>query len=196
MHSSFVKQGMADLMHSSSVKQGIADPMHSSSIKQGMTDPDQCNGSYLAPLSDAARVATSRQTLAALNSNCITSMSRSCAAAATKPTHDDGAQYTMIASKQRVGLYVSVWVKSCLRQSVRNVNVSCIGCGLMGYLGNKVSSSHLLQSDIVVLLRFQIYCSIAYDWQSFFFVFFFSRASNDFGLMIGFWWLFLLFAMF
>jgi hypothetical protein len=140
MHLSSIKQGMDKPMHSSSVKQGMADPMHSSSIKQGRADSDQCNGSYLALLSDAARVATSRQTLAVLNSNCITSMSRSCAAA-TKPTHDDGAKYTVIASKQMVGLYVSVWVKSCLRQSVRNVNVSCIGCGLMGYLGNKVTSS-------------------------------------------------------
>jgi hypothetical protein len=47
-------------------------------------------------------------------------------------------RYAMIASKQMVGLFVSVWVKSDLRRSIRNVKVSCIGCGLMGYLGNKV----------------------------------------------------------
>ncbi|KAH6557290.1 hypothetical protein KP509_1Z123500 [Ceratopteris richardii] len=49
--------------------------------------------------------------------------------------------YTMVVSKQMVGLFISVWVRSELQQNVRNVKVSCIGCGLMGYLGNKGSIS-------------------------------------------------------
>ena len=56
------------------------------------------------------------------------------------------SRYAMIASKQMVGLFVSVWVKSDLRRSVRNVKVSCIGCGLMGYLGNKVKTRHTYKS--------------------------------------------------
>lgn len=51
------------------------------------------------------------------------------------------SRFAMIASKQMVGLYVSVWIRGDLRRSVRNVKVSCIGCGLMGYLGNKGSIS-------------------------------------------------------
>ncbi|MCO5601977.1 hypothetical protein L7F22_056104 [Adiantum nelumboides] len=51
------------------------------------------------------------------------------------------SRYAMVASKQMVGLFVSVWIRNELRQNVRNVKVSCIGCGLMGYLGNKGSIS-------------------------------------------------------
>ncbi|KAL6968289.1 phosphoinositide 5-phosphatase [Sarracenia purpurea var. burkii] len=37
-----------------------------------------------------------------------------------------------------VGIFLTVWVKSDLRDDVRNMKVSCVGRGLMGYLGNKV----------------------------------------------------------
>ena len=73
---------------------------------------------------------------AGLNSNQDQMISRGSSTEMVSRSH-----YTMIASKQMVGLYVSVWVKSCLCQSVRDVKVSCIGCGLMGYLGNKVCST-------------------------------------------------------
>lgn len=32
-----------------------------------------------------------------------------------------------------------VWVRSDIREHVKNLKVSCVGRGLMGYLGNKVS---------------------------------------------------------
>lgn len=48
------------------------------------------------------------------------------------------ARYSRVASKQMVGIFISVWVRSELRRYVHNVKVSCVGCGLMGYLGNKV----------------------------------------------------------
>lgn len=50
----------------------------------------------------------------------------------------DKSKYCLVASKQMVGIFLSVWVKSDLRDSVKNLKVSCVGRGLMGYLGNKV----------------------------------------------------------
>ncbi|KAL8485176.1 hypothetical protein ACS0TY_027467 [Phlomoides rotata] len=51
------------------------------------------------------------------------------------------SRYSLVASKQMVGLFLTVWVRSELTEHVRNVKVSCIGRGLMGYLGNKGSIS-------------------------------------------------------
>lgn len=48
------------------------------------------------------------------------------------------SRYCLVASKQMVGVFLTVWVKSDLREHVRNMKVSCVGRGLMGYLGNKV----------------------------------------------------------
>ncbi|KAI7750258.1 hypothetical protein M8C21_015967 [Ambrosia artemisiifolia] len=53
----------------------------------------------------------------------------------------DNSRYCLVASKQMVGIYLTVWIKSDLRDSVRNMKVSCVGRGLMGYLGNKGSIS-------------------------------------------------------
>ncbi|CAH2062980.1 unnamed protein product [Thlaspi arvense] len=53
----------------------------------------------------------------------------------------DKSKYCLVASKQMVGIFLSVWVKSDLRDSVKNLKVSCVGRGLMGYLGNKGSIS-------------------------------------------------------
>ncbi|KAG9133130.1 hypothetical protein Leryth_026348 [Lithospermum erythrorhizon] len=49
--------------------------------------------------------------------------------------------YCLVASKQKVGLFLTVWIRSDLRDDVRNLKVSCVGRGLMGYLGNKGSIS-------------------------------------------------------
>ncbi|KAK4492521.1 hypothetical protein RD792_003332, partial [Penstemon davidsonii] len=51
------------------------------------------------------------------------------------------SRYCLVASKQMVGIYLTVWIKSDLRDSVHNLKVSCVGRGLMGYLGNKGSIS-------------------------------------------------------
>ncbi|GMH20861.1 hypothetical protein Nepgr_022703 [Nepenthes gracilis] len=51
------------------------------------------------------------------------------------------SNYCLIASKQMVGLFLTVWVRCDLRDVVRNLKVSCVGRGLMGYLGNKGSIS-------------------------------------------------------
>ncbi|XP_044485328.1 type I inositol polyphosphate 5-phosphatase 4-like [Mangifera indica] len=51
------------------------------------------------------------------------------------------SRYCLVASKQMVGIFLTVWVKSDLRDNVCNMKVSCVGRGLMGYLGNKGSIS-------------------------------------------------------
>lgn len=53
------------------------------------------------------------------------------------PSH---SRYCLVASKQMVGVFLTVWVKNDLREHVRNMKVSCVGRGLMGYLGNKVNT--------------------------------------------------------
>ncbi|KAK4425647.1 Type IV inositol polyphosphate 5-phosphatase 7 [Sesamum alatum] len=62
------------------------------------------------------------------------------------PTEDACAmpgrsRYSLVASKQMVGIFLTVWVRSELTEHVRNIKVSCVGRGLMGYLGNKGSIS-------------------------------------------------------
>ncbi|EFJ26342.1 hypothetical protein SELMODRAFT_97137 [Selaginella moellendorffii] len=50
-----------------------------------------------------------------------------------------GTRYLRIASKQMVGIFISVWARAGIQPAIRNIKVSCVGCGLMGYLGNKGS---------------------------------------------------------
>ncbi|KAK6130162.1 hypothetical protein DH2020_036078 [Rehmannia glutinosa] len=54
---------------------------------------------------------------------------------------DGHSRYSLVASKQMVGVFLTVWVRSELTEHVRNIKVSCVGRGLMGYLGNKGSIS-------------------------------------------------------
>ncbi|CAM8888524.1 hypothetical protein QQ045_028144 [Rhodiola kirilowii] len=51
------------------------------------------------------------------------------------------SRYSLVASKQMVGIFLTVWVKGELKDHVHSMKVSCIGRGLMGYLGNKGSIS-------------------------------------------------------
>ncbi|KAL6522664.1 Type IV inositol polyphosphate 5-phosphatase 7 [Orobanche hederae] len=51
------------------------------------------------------------------------------------------SKYSLVASKQMVGIFLTVWVRSELKEHVGNIKVSCVGRGLMGYLGNKGSIS-------------------------------------------------------
>ncbi|KAL3365901.1 hypothetical protein AABB24_010827 [Solanum stoloniferum] len=55
------------------------------------------------------------------------------------------SNYCLAASKQMVGIFLTVWVRSDLREHVRNMKVSCVGRGLMGYLRNKGSISISMQ---------------------------------------------------
>lgn len=48
--------------------------------------------------------------------------------------------YQLIASKQMVGLFLSIWARRDLVRNIGHLRVSCLGRGIMGYLGNKVCS--------------------------------------------------------
>ncbi|EEF28051.1 type I inositol polyphosphate 5-phosphatase, putative [Ricinus communis] len=50
-------------------------------------------------------------------------------------------RYCLAASKQMVGIFLCVWVQSDLYKDISNLKVSCVGRGIMGYLGNKGSIS-------------------------------------------------------
>ena len=47
-------------------------------------------------------------------------------------------RYVRVASKQMVGIHISIWVKRKLRRHIHNLTVSSVGLGIMGCLGNKV----------------------------------------------------------
>ena len=47
--------------------------------------------------------------------------------------------FQCIISKQMVGILISVWARSDLRPFIRHPSVSCVGCGFIGCLGNKVT---------------------------------------------------------
>lgn len=46
--------------------------------------------------------------------------------------------YCLAASKQMVGLFLCIWTRTDLYRHISNLKVSCVGRGIMGYLGNKV----------------------------------------------------------
>jgi hypothetical protein len=58
------------------------------------------------------------------------------------PVRDGGGalarEYRCVVSKQMVGVLLTVWVRADLRRFVRRASVFCVGCGVMGCLGNKV----------------------------------------------------------
>ncbi|XP_010554268.1 PREDICTED: type IV inositol polyphosphate 5-phosphatase 9-like isoform X2 [Tarenaya hassleriana] len=45
--------------------------------------------------------------------------------------------FRCVISKQMVGILISVWVRNDLRPFISHPSVSCVGCGVMGCLGNK-----------------------------------------------------------
>ena len=50
-------------------------------------------------------------------------------------------RYRLAASKQMVGILLCVWVRADLLPYVAGVRASCVGRGVMGYMGNKGSVS-------------------------------------------------------
>jgi hypothetical protein len=45
--------------------------------------------------------------------------------------------FLQLVGKQMVGIYLSIWVRRALLRQIRGVQVTTIGTGIMGYLGNK-----------------------------------------------------------
>ncbi|CAN6195263.1 unnamed protein product [Urochloa humidicola] len=64
-----------------------------------------------------------------------------CATLEKRESSRHRANYVRIVSKQMVGIFVSVWVSRKLRRHVNNLEVSPVGVGLLGYMGNKGSIS-------------------------------------------------------
>ncbi|KAL4576518.1 hypothetical protein LXL04_012613 [Taraxacum kok-saghyz] len=59
-------------------------------------------------------------------------------------TNSDAKQnpgFCLVASKQMVGIFLCVFIRQDLRHHVSNLKISCVGRGIMGYLGNKGSVS-------------------------------------------------------
>lgn len=56
------------------------------------------------------------------------------------PAGPNQLSYYLIASKQMVGIFLSVWVRSELVPHIGHLRLSCVGRGIMGCLGNKVTS--------------------------------------------------------
>lgn len=48
-------------------------------------------------------------------------------------------EFRCIITKQMVGIMTTVWIRDELLQFLHQPSVSCIGCGVMGCLGNKVN---------------------------------------------------------
>lgn len=53
------------------------------------------------------------------------------------PSTTNQMKYSLIASKQMVGIFLTVWVRTELVQYVGHLRISCISRGIMGCLGNK-----------------------------------------------------------
>ncbi|KAG9458791.1 hypothetical protein H6P81_003299 [Aristolochia fimbriata] len=51
------------------------------------------------------------------------------------------SSFVRIVSKQMVGIFLTIWVRRSLRRHIRNLKVSTVGVGIMGYIGNKGSVS-------------------------------------------------------
>ncbi|XP_061957325.1 type IV inositol polyphosphate 5-phosphatase 9-like [Populus nigra] len=49
--------------------------------------------------------------------------------------------FDCIISKQMVGIFITIWVRGDLLPYIQHPSVSCVGCGIMGCLGNKGSVS-------------------------------------------------------
>lgn len=54
------------------------------------------------------------------------------------PPSPSPMSYRLIASKQMVGIFLSVWARNDLVPHIGHLRVSTVGRGIMGYLGNKV----------------------------------------------------------
>ncbi|KAK3011243.1 hypothetical protein RJ639_010698 [Escallonia herrerae] len=53
------------------------------------------------------------------------------------PSSPERYSYRLIASKQMVGIFLSIWARKELVQHIGHVRFSCVGRGLMNCLGNK-----------------------------------------------------------
>lgn len=55
----------------------------------------------------------------------------------TTTTSSDRRKYSYIVRKQMVGIFITIWAKKELIQHISHLQISCVGRGIMGRLGNK-----------------------------------------------------------
>ncbi|KAL6572253.1 Inositol polyphosphate phosphatase, catalytic domain ues [Orobanche minor] len=67
--------------------------------------------------------------------------------------------YVRIVSKQMVGIFITIWVHRCLRRHIQNLNVSTVGVGVMGYIGNKIIQGSISVSMSVHQTLFCFICT-------------------------------------
>lgn len=73
---------------------------------------------------------------------------------ATKLPSRNLLDYRLIATKQMVGIFLSVWARKELVQDIGHLRISSVGRGIMGYLGNKVNFlHHHLYRDINIYIK-------------------------------------------
>lgn len=75
------------------------------------------------------------------------------------------SSFVRIVSKQMVGIFVTIWVRRSLRRHIQNLNVSTVGVGVMGYIGNKVSFIHSFIADLILFLLSPYCKSFIYNYQ-------------------------------
>lgn len=56
------------------------------------------------------------------------------------PNKESSSHFECIISKQMVGVFITIWARSPLLPYIRHTSVSSVGCGIFGYLGNKVKN--------------------------------------------------------
>lgn len=77
-------------------------------------------------------------------------------------------KYSLVASKQMVGIFVTLWARKECVQYVSHLRISCISRGIMGCLGNKVFLNFtILELSMCQLYMFEIYnqnlyCTLVY----------------------------------
>lgn len=64
----------------------------------------------------------------------------------------DQLKYNLVSCKRMVGIFITVWAKKELVHHIGHVRTSCIGRGIMGYLGNKVRTKSKFRSIIFITL--------------------------------------------
>jgi hypothetical protein len=64
-----------------------------------------------------------------------------------------GHGYRLAASKQMVGIFLCVWVRADLLPCVTSLRISCVGRGIMGYMGNKVIIKPLQWPRLIEIRR-------------------------------------------
>jgi len=70
----------------------------------------------------------------------------------------DQLKYNLISCKQMVGIFVTVWAKKELVQHIGHLRTSCVGRGIMGYLGNKVRTKKEYLNVFHILCRKSLKC--------------------------------------